>query len=116
MEFLECTKEEFETYKEKFLTLKTWQPTFEYESEIILNKIEIDGEVVALIEYSKAMYGDDNIQIDRDRGTGPLTHNPLLFSKKKTESSRKIRLYYIILEYRINNSPNSFRGVSAISI
>ncbi|MEH7503867.1 GNAT family N-acetyltransferase [Neobacillus drentensis] len=95
MELLECTKEEFEFYKEKFLTLTTWNPNFEIESEIILNKIEVDGEIVALIEYSKAMYGELNIHIDNfevfEKGKG--IGSKIIDELKKDLNGAEIYLY-----------------------
>ncbi|MCP1161361.1 GNAT family N-acetyltransferase [Bacillus infantis] len=64
MELLECTKEEFDYYKETFLTLSTWNPIFEFESLSILKKIEVNGEIVALLEFSGSMYGEHSIEID----------------------------------------------------
>ncbi|MGG4512145.1 GNAT family N-acetyltransferase [Heyndrickxia sporothermodurans] len=61
MRLLDCTKEELKIYKEKFdLKLGTWDMA---EPEDI-SMIEIDGEIVALIEFSNGMYGENSVQID----------------------------------------------------
>ncbi|KXY73131.1 GNAT family N-acetyltransferase [Bacillus sp. FSL W7-1294] len=61
MELLDCTEEELKIYNKEFgLTLNTWRMA---EPEDIY-MIKIDGEIVALIEFSKGMYGEKSIQID----------------------------------------------------
>ncbi|WP_026825459.1 MULTISPECIES: GNAT family protein [Exiguobacterium] len=70
MNFSPCTLEELETY-EPFLTLSTWSMSksflyFRQEDQemIRLDKIKVENEVVALIEYSLGMASKKSISID----------------------------------------------------
>ncbi|RLQ93614.1 GNAT family N-acetyltransferase [Falsibacillus albus] len=102
MKFLDCNKEDFETY-EKFLTLNTWAMTksfFDFTApedgkKIIIQKIKVESEVVALIEYSKGTYDENSLCIDNfevfHKGNG-IGSEILDFIKKETRGS-VIELY-----------------------
>lgn len=60
MEFIECTRDEVK----EFNYLKGLKLSWDFVSANP-NKIEIDGEVVALIDYSiGGSYGEDSLEID----------------------------------------------------
>ncbi|MFD1739595.1 hypothetical protein ACFSCX_24230 [Bacillus salitolerans] len=64
MELVACTKEEFEHYKEMYLTLPTWDIlSFDFIDDLELCKIKMDGNIVGLIEFSLGMI-PNSIHID----------------------------------------------------
>lgn len=61
MQLIDCTEEELKIFlKDHNLTLTTWGMA---EPEDI-SKIEMNGQIVALIEFSKGMYGEKSIHIN----------------------------------------------------
>ena len=77
MELLDCTEEDLKIYiREWNLKLTAWGSAWPED----ICKIEIDGEIVALIEYSNGMYEEDSLHI----------HNFEVFNKGKGIGSKII--------------------------
>lgn len=78
MQASDCTEEELKIYKEKYnLTLTTWNIAGVKD----IRKVEIDGEAVALIEFSNSTFEENSVEI----------HNFEVFNKGKGIGTKIIK-------------------------